>query len=507
MAGARGRQRPPRHPAPQACARNEKGPKSRPDGRSCACSMRRGFHRVQPRHQGHGRRLRVRRGHHGAERGHLQLRPRQRGRSSPSTTGSPSRPPDGPVSRHGPVPPSAADRPRHRRGAGGGGQRARADLHDDGDLQLRPRRGRHAGAFAYWQLHVGPTWPTPVALVVLLGVLAPLLGVVIERVVIRLYDRRRVVELVVSMGLLFALIGIGLWVWHTDVASARRLGSWGNETVLRGRRQRHVVSDRDRHRHRAGDRAAAPPVPVPHRAADAGRGRRPPAGHPRGAAQRSSMLAWAIGVVRPRWRHPPRADRGRPVNLTLLIVNAFAAAMIGRLRSLPITFVGAVLWARRGHVLAYFLDRRAAGPVPFAIRSSSSSWPCWRCRRALRGPQRRDPRDDPAPAVARIAGHSRGMVVRPRWRGSSAMDHVGARPRRPAEDRRRRHHRPVARAARGVRWPGVTRPDELRRHRRRAHGPPRPGRQRHSRWRPRSPGRSASWSPCSRCGWRASTRR
>ena len=41
------------------------------------------------------------------------------------------------------------------------------------------------GAFAYWQLRFDWGWPAPVALVVVLGVLAPLLGVVIERVVMR----------------------------------------------------------------------------------------------------------------------------------------------------------------------------------------------------------------------------------------------------------------------------------------------------------------------------------
>ena len=40
-------------------------------------------------------------------------------------------------------------------------------------------------AFVYWELRVNQGWPTPLALVVVLFILSPLLGAVIERVLMR----------------------------------------------------------------------------------------------------------------------------------------------------------------------------------------------------------------------------------------------------------------------------------------------------------------------------------
>src|SRR5258708_36008039 len=40
-------------------------------------------------------------------------------------------------------------------------------------------------AWAYWQMRVGWHWPTPVAIIVVLGLIAPVFGALIERVLIR----------------------------------------------------------------------------------------------------------------------------------------------------------------------------------------------------------------------------------------------------------------------------------------------------------------------------------
>src|SRR5690606_19299068 len=61
---------------------------------------------------------------------------------------------------------------------------------------------------------------------------------------------------------------------------------------------------------------------------------------------RAAATAWAIGCSLAALAGiliGPLGGQLSHVNLTLLIVSAYAAAMIGRLRSLPMTFVGAVV--------------------------------------------------------------------------------------------------------------------------------------------------------------------
>jgi branched-subunit amino acid ABC-type transport system permease component len=202
------------------------------------------------------------------------------------------------------------------------------------------------GAFAYWQVRFGWGWPAPVALLVVLGLLAPLLGVVIERVVMRgLYDAPESARVVVSIGLLAALLGVGLWVWPPDVARpfAR---FWGNESVpvLGVNVTWHDVI--------AFATAVALAVALrillfrsrPGLAMRAAVDDRPLAMLNGARPHRSAMLAWAIGCTTAAVAGilvAPTVGLSH-VNLTLMIVNAYAAAMIGRLRSLPLTFVGAV---------------------------------------------------------------------------------------------------------------------------------------------------------------------
>ena len=70
------------------------------------------------------------------------------------------------------------------------------------------------GAFTYWQLQVGWGLPAPIALAAVLLVLAPGLGVLIERVIMRgLTDAPETVRIVVTISLLVFMLGLGLWLW------------------------------------------------------------------------------------------------------------------------------------------------------------------------------------------------------------------------------------------------------------------------------------------------------
>ncbi|MHB1912356.1 MAG: ABC transporter permease subunit, partial [Acidimicrobiales bacterium] len=69
-------------------------------------------------------------------------------------------------------------------------------------------------AFTYWQLAVGWHLPVPLALALVILVLAPLSGALIERLVIRpLYGASLGITLVVTLGLLLLLLGLADAIW------------------------------------------------------------------------------------------------------------------------------------------------------------------------------------------------------------------------------------------------------------------------------------------------------
>src|ERR1700730_3554898 len=73
-------------------------------------------------------------------------------------------------------------------------------------------------AFTYWQLAVGWHVPWPVALALVVLVLAPLTGALLERLVIRpLYGESLGVSIVVTLGILLFLLGLADWLWKPTV--------------------------------------------------------------------------------------------------------------------------------------------------------------------------------------------------------------------------------------------------------------------------------------------------
>lgn len=204
------------------------------------------------------------------------------------------------------------------------------------------------GAFAYWQLRVDWGWPVPVALGAVLLVLAPALGLAIERGIMRgLTDAPETVRIVVTISLLVALLGIGLWVWSPQQAHPIQSLFPGKTLDLLGVRiswhqaSAFVVAVGVAvglrlllFRTRAGlDMRAA----VDSRSLAQLHGARP---------DRSAALAWAIGCSLAALAGiliSGSLGTLSHFNLTLLIVNAYAAAMVGRLRSLPLTFAGALV--------------------------------------------------------------------------------------------------------------------------------------------------------------------
>ncbi|TDD91808.1 ABC transporter permease [Actinomadura darangshiensis] len=222
-------------------------------------------------------------------------------------------------------------------------------------------------AFAYWQLSAGWGWPVPVALAVVLLVLAPAFGLFVERVLLRPVQHLGEVERMVMMvALLSGLIAAARWIWNPNearplpvffadraplragpvtitwhqaltmaVAVVAAVGLWAllNRTRT-GAEMRATVDDRA-----LAGLTGADPV-------------------------RANRVAWILGtqlaaaggiLIAPAVALDAR-------QLSLLIVSAYTAAIFGRLRSLPLTFLGAVVVGCLESYLTGYLPQNAYLP-------------------------------------------------------------------------------------------------------------------------------------------------
>jgi branched-chain amino acid transport system permease protein len=209
-------------------------------------------------------------------------------------------------------------------------------------------------AFIYWQLRWddgwGGQWPAPLALIVVLFVAAPLFGIIMERLIMRsLRGGSQVARVIVPVAVLLFLSGLASWIWsglkprtpkpffgttakisvgdvqittHQIIIFAVAIGLaavlWFLLTRTRiGITMRAVVDNRELTQLNGG---------------------RP---------EFASAAAWAIGCMTAALAGiliSSLQSRALDVNtLTLLVVNAYAAAIFGRLRSLPLTFLGAMI--------------------------------------------------------------------------------------------------------------------------------------------------------------------
>ena len=203
-------------------------------------------------------------------------------------------------------------------------------------------------SFVYWELTVHRHWPVVWAILFILFVLAPLLGIVLERVMMRgLGDAPVSVSLVVTIGLFVLLYGAAQQFWPADKGRAPVPYFFNNKGFTLGD---YIVSWHyvltiglsvavaaglyillNRTRTGTSMRAA-----VDNRDLLELFG---------ASSTRVSMASWAIGSSLASLAGIMLvAYVGLDyLQLTFLVVNAFAAAMLGRLRSLPLTFVGALV--------------------------------------------------------------------------------------------------------------------------------------------------------------------
>ena len=202
-------------------------------------------------------------------------------------------------------------------------------------------------AFTYWQLSVGWDLPVPVALFLVLFVLAPLLGAGIERVLIRPTQGAPVdLSIVITLGLLLFLIGLANFIWkptQTRVLPAFFEGHQlqiGSLSVTYNQIVVVVVSLSVAvalkwlfSRTRIGI-AMRGVVDDPDLAAMAG-----------ASPGRVQALSWALGSALAALAGILLAPlvNLEILTLTLLVINGYAAALGGRLRSLPSTAAAALV--------------------------------------------------------------------------------------------------------------------------------------------------------------------
>ncbi|RMH72692.1 MAG: hypothetical protein D6683_13825, partial [Actinomyces sp.] len=215
-------------------------------------------------------------------------------------------------------------------------------------------------AFFYWELRVNRNWPAPLALLVVVAVGAPASGVLLDRLVMRkLQQMPLVLQLMVTVGLMLGLMGIAATQWRADRGRGIQpfFGNTGFEilgvTVTWHRLITMLTAAAIAvflrlllHRARIG---VAMRAVVDDRALAALTGARPDV---------ISGAAWAVGASLAAIAGILISPESRLVVdvLTLVVIDAFAAAAVGRLRSLPWTFAGAMFLGIGQQFISRYLD-------------------------------------------------------------------------------------------------------------------------------------------------------
>jgi branched-subunit amino acid ABC-type transport system permease component len=205
-------------------------------------------------------------------------------------------------------------------------------------------------AYVYWELKVNRGLPTWLALFLTVLVAAPLVGITLDRLIMRhLQGKSLVVQLTVTIGLMFAFIGIANMIWDQNLGyavptffgdSGFHIGdvvmTWHRFITLALTVVLAVGLRAFLFKARTG---IAMRAVVDNRGLAALTGAR---------SEYLSSFAWALGCMLAALAGiflAPESGMATSGPLTLLIITAFAAAVVGRLRSLPMTYVGALLLA------------------------------------------------------------------------------------------------------------------------------------------------------------------
>ena len=232
-------------------------------------------------------------------------------------------------------------------------------------------------AFVYWELRVNRGWPTPLALLVTLGVVAPVIGVALDALVMRRLLRGASVatKLVVTLALLLSFQGLARTIWGIELRAVPAL--WGDSTF----RVAGVNITYDQATTVLTALGVAFGLRVLFKRTRLGVAMRAVVDNPELCAVKGSSpnritaASWALGSMLAGLAAILIAPGlNLEVNtLSLLVVQAYAAAVVGRLQSLPATFVGAIaLGVGQSMVVGYLpqdneIVRNLKSALPFIL--------------------------------------------------------------------------------------------------------------------------------------------
>ena len=227
-------------------------------------------------------------------------------------------------------------------------------------------------AYLYWQLWQSWGLPNLVALALTLFVGAPLLGMIVERVIMRpLYGAAMSIRLAVTLGLLLVLVaGAGaLWgpsnVYNTpNLVNGNPFSLFGvqlsaQQLITIGVAVAVAVFLRLFFRRTRTGVAMRAVVDDPSLASLSGA----PSG-------RISAYAWMLGVMFAALGGillSPTLPGMNQLQLTQLVIYGYAAAVVGRLRSLPMTFLGAMILGIAGSMATGYVPQGALNDVEEAL--------------------------------------------------------------------------------------------------------------------------------------------
>ena len=226
-------------------------------------------------------------------------------------------------------------------------------------------------AFSYWQMTQSWMWPTWLSLILVLFVEAPLLALFVEETYMkRIYGATVVRSLMVSLGLLLILVGLAQTIWQPENRTLPEFFANSNVTIGDVTITYHqiicvivavvmAVGLRIYLRQFRSGIAMRAVVDDPDLLAMSGVS-------PRRVARSGWVLGFFLAALAGVLIGPELQLQGLDINLlTLLVVNGYAAAIVGRLRNLPFTFAGGMLL---GLVEAYCIGY-LPGHIPAALVS------------------------------------------------------------------------------------------------------------------------------------------